>query len=77
MDNSIQNAKIELIQWLTTLEDTSILQKIIALRNTESQDWWEHISEEERVSIERGRADAKAGKLNDNSKAKEIYGRWL
>jgi hypothetical protein len=41
MDNTIQNAKLELIQWLTTLEDSSLIQKIMDLRKSQTQDWWD------------------------------------
>ena len=73
----IQNQKIELIQWLSTLEDVSIIQKIADLRKTESKDWWDSISGAEKASIEKGISDANAGKLNPHSKAKDIYGKWL
>lgn len=73
----IQNKKIELIQWLSTLEDVSIIKKIADLRKNESKDWWDSISETEKSSIEKGIADADAGKLTPHSKAKDIYGKWL
>lgn len=73
----IQNQKIELIQWLSTLDDVSIIKKIADLRKKESKDWWDSISGEEKASIEKGIADANAGRLNPHSKAKDIYGKWL
>ena len=77
MDNSIQNAKLELIQWLTTLEDSSLIQKIMDLRKSQTQDWWDEISESEKRSIEQGLMDAEKGKLKPNSEAEKIYERWL
>ncbi len=77
MDNSIQNAKLELIQWLTTLEDSSLIQKIMDLRKSQTQDLWDEISESEKKSIEQGLMDAQRGKLKPNSEAEKIYGRWL
>ena len=58
----IQNKKLELIQWLSTIEDLKFLEKI---------------SDAERKSIEKGIAQADAGKLNPHSKAREIYGKRL
>lgn len=75
MEISLQNTKIELIQWLTTLEDKSVIQKILDLRS--SDDWWDKISEVEKKSIEKGISDANQGKLNTHDKAQEIYGKWL
>lgn len=75
MEISLQNTKIELIQWLTTLEDKAIIQKILDLRS--SDDWWDKISEDEKKSIEKGILDANSGKLNAHDKARKIYGKWL
>jgi len=77
MEIDIQNAKIDLIQWLTTLEDRSLIQKIIELRKNETKDWWENISYTEKKSIESGIADADTGKVKPNSEAEKIYGKWL
>lgn len=77
MEINIQNAKIELIQWLTTLEDISLIKKIMDLRKNEDTDWWNEISDIEKKSIQMGISDADNGKLNPNSDAKKIYGKWL
>jgi len=77
MEINIQSAKIELIQWLTTLEDSSLIQKIMDLRKNETKDWWNEISESEKESIDLGLLDAEKGKLNPNSEAEKIYGKWL
>jgi hypothetical protein len=77
MEINIQNAKIELIQWLTTIEDSDIIQKIIELKKKETKDWWNSITESERNSIELGIKDGDKGKLKPNSEAQEIYGKWL
>ncbi len=73
----IKSTKIELIQWLTTLEDNSIIQKIMEIKNRESVDWRNHISKEENDSIEKGLSDANSGKLKPKSEAEKIYGKWL
>ncbi|PJA99556.1 MAG: hypothetical protein CO128_03280 [Ignavibacteriales bacterium CG_4_9_14_3_um_filter_30_11] len=77
MGMNIQNIKIELIQWLTTLEDKSLIQKIMDLRKNDSRDWWNEISEEEKKSIEIGLSDAEKGNLKPHSEARKIYGKWL
>ena len=72
----IQNKKLELIQWLSTIEDLNFLEKISELISRENKkDWADTISEFERKSIEKGIAQANAGKLNPHSKAREIYGK--
>ena len=77
METNIQNIKIELIQWLTTLDDNSLIQKILELRKSQIKDWWNEISTIEKKSIERGISDAENGKLNSHSEAHKIYEKWL
>ncbi|MFM6947970.1 MAG: hypothetical protein ACKOWQ_03050 [Aquirufa sp.] len=74
---NLQSKKLELIQWLSTIEDLSVIDKIIDLKKQENKDWWNLISDEEKQSIEIGLQDADAGKLNSHSKARQLYEKWL
>ena len=74
---NIQNKKLELIQWLSTIEDSGIIEKIMDLRNKESKDWWNLISENEKDAIEQGLKDADSGKLNPHTSARKLYEKWL
>ena len=74
---NMQSKKLELIQWLSTLEDSSIIEKIIELRKSVNKDWWNSISEDEKQSIDRGLEDAESGKLNPHSTARKLYEKWL
>jgi hypothetical protein len=76
-NETILNQKLELIQWLSTIEDSAIIQKIMDLRKKESTDWWNSISENEKQSIELGLEDAKSGKLKEHSEARALYEKWL
>lgn len=74
----IQNKKLELIQWLSTIEDLKFLEKISDLiSNEKKKDWWNEISDAEKKSLEKGIEQADAGKLNPHSKARAIYGKRL
>lgn len=77
MDINIQNKKIELIQWLSTLNDEVIIEKIMKLREREKTDWWDGISKEEQQSIEKGIKDADSGQLKSHSEVKKLYEKWL
>ncbi|PZX55571.1 hypothetical protein [Algoriphagus chordae] len=77
MDVELQNKKIELIQWLSTLEDTFLIDKLMKFREEEKSDWWNSISEAEKSSIQRGVEDADKGKLKPHSEARKIYEKWL
>ncbi len=76
MKLNIQDTKIELIQWLTTLEDSNMIQKILDLKKNEAKDWWSEISDAEKESIEKGISDADAGKLNPHTEARKVYEKW-
>ncbi|MCK0115356.1 hypothetical protein [Gelidibacter sp. F63206] len=77
MDIDLQNKKIELIQWLSTLDDQSLIDKLMKLRKKEKTDWWNEISIDEQKSIEKGIQDAENGKLTSHSNVKKIYEKWL
>ena len=77
MDIDLQNKKIELIQWLSTLNDESIIEKLMKFRENEKTDWWKEISSEEKSSIEQGIKDADSGKLKPHSEARKKYEKWL
>jgi hypothetical protein len=71
------NKKLELIQWLSTVEDSTILEEIMDLRKRQNKDWWNSISEIEKEGIEKGLKDAESGKLNPHSSARKLYEKWL
>ncbi|AZB28063.1 MULTISPECIES: hypothetical protein [Chryseobacterium] len=77
MNSQILNEKLELIQWLSTLEDTSIIKKLIQFRKEETKDWWNSISDEEKKSIEKGIAEADENDVKPHSEARKLYEKWL
>ncbi|WP_312901634.1 hypothetical protein [Chryseobacterium taichungense] len=77
MNTQTLNEKLELIQWLSTLEDASIIKKLIQFRKEETKDWWDSISEEEKKSIEKGISQADNEELKPHSEARQLYGKWL
>ncbi|SHF38463.1 hypothetical protein [Chryseobacterium takakiae] len=77
MNTQTLSEKLELIQWLSTLEDTSIIKKLIQFRKEETKDWWDSISEEEKMSIEKGISEADNDQLKPQSEARKLYGKWL
>jgi len=77
MNTQILNKKLELIQWLSTLEDSTIIEKLLKFRKEETKDWWESISEEEKKSIEKGISEANNNELKPHSEVKKIYEKWL
>jgi len=76
-DTNIQERKIELIQWLSVIEDTSLLDKINDLRDQADGDWGDDLSDNEIMSITKGLSDAEQGKLRPHSEARQLYQKWL
>lgn len=77
IDSKILNEKIELIQWLSTLEDKATIEKLIKFRKEETKDWWEATSRAEKASIGKGIEDANSKKLKRHSAARKLYEKWL
>ncbi len=77
MDINLQNKKIELIQWLSTLNDKFLIDKLMKLREKEKIDWWNKISAAEKKSIEKGIKDTDNGNLTSHSNVKKVYEKWL
>lgn len=77
MATTLQERKIELIQWLSIIDDAALLDKIEDLKEQNSSDWWNEISEAEKNSIDRGIEDADAGDIKPHSEARAIYDKWL
>lgn len=77
MESKILNKKLELIQWLSTLEDKVVIEKLIKFRKEESTDWWDSISDEEKKSIESGLNDADKNNLIPHVTARKTYEKWL
>lgn len=77
MDSQILNDKLDLIQWLSSIEDKAVIKKLIEFRKRETKDWWNEISDAEKSSIEKGINQADNGELEPHSKARKLYGKWL
>ena len=74
---NIQERKLELIQWLSVVEDVSLLDKLSELKEESTRDWWDNIPEVERDSVVTGLEDADSGRLKPHSEARAIYERRL
>ena len=72
---TIQAKKYQLIEWITSIQDTRLINKLVKI--AEESDWWDDISKAEQSSIERGILDLTKGKSIDHQKAKKIYEKYL
>jgi hypothetical protein len=59
---NIQAQKLELIEWLASVNDVSIINAILELREKKQADWWDSLSDEQKEDIEAGLEDLEAGR---------------
>lgn len=68
--------KLELIEWLTRLEDNEIIHylKIVKDSDSRGEDWWNGLTDEQKNGIERGLRDIDDGKTVSHEIVKQRYG---
>ena len=73
----IQAEKLKLIEWLATLTDQTIIEKLKLFREnfSDKTDWWESLSKSEIESIDEGIRDIEAGRTLPHSEVMKKYGR--
>jgi hypothetical protein len=76
---SIQSEKLELIEWITKLNDNSVIMKIRKIKEnySKSKDWWDLLKKEELESINRGLKDFDNGNTHLHESAQKIYEKHL
>jgi len=57
----IQLEKLNLIKWLTDVQEPSVIERFIALKNDQQADWWDQISDDEKAEIVEGLEQADNG----------------
>jgi hypothetical protein len=68
--------KLELIQWLASLEDKQILQSLFFYKKiNKDTDWWDNLTEEQMASIKKGMEDVKQGRTKRSAEVWKKYGR--
>lgn len=68
--------KLELIEWLTKLEDSETLDylRIVKESNESKQDWWHELPESIRDGIKRGLDNVAEGRIVSHTDVKLKYG---
>jgi len=73
----IQAEKLNLIKWLTEVTEPSVIKRFLALKNSETSDWWDEIDADEKAEIEQGLAEADRGELTAHKEVMAKYQKWL
>lgn len=70
----LQTKKLELIHWLSSIDDLRIIDKISKIRK-EEKSWWNDISDAEKKMIEGGLKDIEDGNKVSHEDFLKSYGR--
>lgn len=75
----IQSEKLSLIEWISRLNDSSVIEKIRDIRKeySKSDNWWNSLKKEEIESINRGLKDIEEGRVHSHETARKIYEKYL
>jgi len=77
-ESDVEREKLEIIKWVTGLQDRDAIEKLRLLRNSPKKlDWWSEITDEEKAAIDKGLEDIKAGRVKPHKEAKKLYAKWL
>lgn len=70
----LQTKKLELIHWLSSIDDLRIIDKISKIRK-EEKSWWSDISDAEKKMIEDGLKDIEDGNIVSHEDFLKSYGK--
>ena len=65
--------KIELIEWLSRVQDENLIKKVEGLRKEAEADWWDALTKEQQEDIEAGVTDLEEGRKKDLKKVLSKY----
>ncbi|PIQ22407.1 MAG: hypothetical protein COW65_03340 [Cytophagales bacterium CG18_big_fil_WC_8_21_14_2_50_42_9] len=71
----LEAIKLELIEWLTKLEDEDTIEYLKVVKDSKSEnDWWEDLTPEQKIGIETGLKDIDAGRVTSHEEVKKRFG---
>ena len=74
---NISATKLELAKLLLHTTDQGIINHIKAVFSTQSQDWWEELPEEIKISVEKGLLLSQKGQTIPHDQVMKRYKKWL
>lgn len=71
-----ETLKLELIEWLAQVQDRETLEylKVIKDSKSDSSDWWNELTTEQKEGIQRGLKDIEEGRTISHEEIKKKYG---
>jgi predicted transcriptional regulator len=76
---NIQTEKLDLIEWITKLNDSVIIERLRKIKDdySKSKDWWDALKKEELDSINKGLTDFEEGRIHSHETVRQIYDKYL
>lgn len=71
---SIEALKLELIEWLSKLDDAAVINQLRVVKESSNSDWWNVLSEEQKEGVMRGIRDIDEGRFTTHDEVKKKYG---
>lgn len=76
--NIEDNIKLELIEWLSKLNDKHLLATLMQIKkSSDNKDWADNLSDGQRASLEKGLSDEKNNRIIKSSDFWLRYGKKL
>ena len=72
----ILSEKLQLIEWLAKVNNTSVIKEFIALKKKKEKDWWNEISSQEQNEIKEGLAQADRGEVVPHEQVMQLFKKW-
>jgi hypothetical protein len=71
-----EGLKLELIEWLTKLEDDEIIQYLKAVKDSKQDEhnWWDDLDASQKKGIEKGLKDIDEGRVIPHDEVRKKYG---
>lgn len=69
-----ETIKLELIEWLTKLNDLETLNYLKLVKESRNHDWWIDLTEQQIQGIQRGLKDIDEGRIVSHEDVKRKYG---
>lgn len=77
MKSELLSLKLDLINWISNLDDPNILHSIKDLQSANQTDWWDDLTHEQKQSVEEGLSDVKNGRVHSHDEVSKLFDKWL
>ena len=74
---NIALTKLELAKQLLNTNDKDIINHIKAVFSTRTEDWWEELPDEIKLSVEKGLKQSESGQTIPHEQVMKRYKKWL